>query len=67
MLQERDKSGSDRSNLLRRNVHQINVSRRHNREVGILTALHDIADKRTVIIQRRISLTDDMVFFLFCS
>ena len=67
MLQERNQRSCDRCNLLRRHVHQVNVCRRHHGEVGILTALHDFADKCTVIIKRCITLTNDMFsLFLGC-
>ena len=67
VLQERNESGSNRCNLLRRYVHKVNLRRRHYGEVGVLAALNHFADKRTVVVQRSITLTDDMVFLLFSS
>ena len=64
MLQEWDESGSDRSDLLWRNVHEVNICRWHDWEVGILTTLDNFTDERTVVIQRSISLTDHVVFLI---
>ena len=61
VLQERNERCGDRGNLLRRDIHQVDICRRHHREVGILTALHNLTDKGTVVIQRGITLTDDML------
>ena len=67
MLQEGDQRSGDRSNLLRRHVHQIHIRRRHHGEVGILTTLHDLTNEGTVVVQRCITLTDDMLcLFLGC-
>ena len=45
VLQERNKACCDRGYLLRSHVHQVNLIRSNNREVGILTALHISADE----------------------
>ena len=67
VLQERDQRSSDRSDLLRRDVHQVDIRRRHDGEVSILAALHHLTDKRTVVVQRRIALTDYVLsLFLGC-
>ena len=61
VLQERNQRGGDRGNLLRRHVHQVHIRRRNHREVSILTALHHLTDKGTVIVQRGITLTDHVL------
>ena len=66
MLQERNQRCGNRSNLLRSHVHQIHIRRGNNRIIVILTTLYFLTDKRTVIIQRRITLSDNLAFFLFC-
>ena len=64
VLQERNQRCSNRCNLLGRNVHQVYLGGRNYREVCILTTLDDLTDKGTVVVQRSIALTDNMVFFL---
>ena len=64
VLKERDEASGNRSNLLRRHIHQVNLSRRYNGEVSILATFHHIADKCAVVVKRGITLTDDMVFLL---
>ena len=67
VLQERNQRGCDRGYLLWRYVHQIHIHRRYYREVCILTTLHHLADESTIVIQRRITLTDDVLrLFLSC-
>ena len=64
VLQERNERGCNRSYLLRRHIHEVDLGRRNDGEVGILTALYDVTDKRSVIIQRGITLTDDIIGFV---
>jgi hypothetical protein len=64
VLQEWDERCGDRGNLLRRYVHEVNVCRGHNGEVGVLTTLDDFTDKGSVVVQRGIALTDDVVLLL---
>ena len=65
MLEEWDKSGCDRCNLLRSDIHVVNLCWWHYRVVGILAALHDLADEVAVVSERRISLSDNLAFLLF--
>ena len=66
MLKEWNQTCCNRCYLLWRNVHKVNLIRINNREVSILTALYIATDERTVIIQRSVALTYDMVFLLLC-
>ena len=65
MLQEGNQAGSDRSNLLRCHVHQVNLSGRNNRIVIVATALNHLADKCTVLTQGGVTLTDNQLLLLF--
>ena len=65
VLEERNQSCGNRRNLLRCYVHEVYLCGRNNGEVGILAAFHHFADKRTVVVQRGITLTDDVVFLFF--
>ena len=67
MLKEWNKSGRNRCYLLWSNVHKVYLRRRNNREVCILTTLNDLTNEGTVVVQRSISLTDDMFFLFLCS
>ena len=67
VFQERNQRSGDRGNLLWRNIHQVYLRRRHNGEVGILTTLNNRTDEGTIIVQRCITLTDNVVLFLFGS
>ena len=66
MFQERNQRSGNRSNLLRRNVHQLNLIRSYNRIIGITTSFYFLTDESTVIVQRSITLSNDLVFFFFC-
>ena len=66
VLQERNKASRNRANLLRSHVHQVNICRRHNGEVGILTTLNEVADESAIGTQRSVTLTDDVIL-LFLS
>ncbi len=66
MLQERNKRGSNRCNLLGRHIHQIHVAGWHNRVIIILTALHLGTDKGTIIIKRGVTLTNNFAFLFLC-
>ena len=67
MLEEWNERCGDRGNLLRRDIHQVNLSRRHNREVGILTALDYVTDEAAIITQRSITLTDNVTLLFLSS
>ena len=65
VLQEGNKACRYRCNLLRRHVHEVYLGGLHHGEVGILATLYHIADKGSVFVQRRVALSDDVVFFFF--
>ena len=67
VLEEWDKTRTDRSNLLWRYVHEVNLCRLYYREVCILTTLYHVAYESTVVVQRCVALTDDVVFLLLGS
>ena len=64
MLEERNQRSSDRCDLLRRNVHQVYIRRRNDREVCVLTTLDNFTDESTIIIQRGIALSDNVLSLL---
>ena len=67
VLEEWNQRCSDRGNLLWRYIHEVDICRWNYWEVGILTALYNRTDKCTIIIQRCITLTDDVLsLFLSC-
>ena len=65
VLQEGNKTCRYRCNLLRRHVHEVYLGRCSYGEVGILATFYHLADKGSVFVQRSITLSDDVVFFLF--
>ena len=65
MLQERNERSSDGGNLLRSHVHELNLRRRNDRIVCILTTLHLVTNEGAVIVQGSISLTNNLAFFFF--
>ena len=67
VLQERNQTSRHRGNLLRRHVHEVNLRRSNHGEVGVLTTLHISANERTVLLQRGIALTDDVLSLFFSS
>ena len=67
MFQERNQRCSDWSNLLGRNVHQLYFIRSYHRIVSILTSFYFIADESTIIIQRCITLSNNLSFLFFRS
>ena len=64
MLKEWDKTGRYGCYLLRSNVHKVYVRRRNDREVCVLTALYDLADKGTILVKRCVTLSDNMVLLI---
>ncbi len=66
VLQERNEASRDRSDLLRTHVHKIHLVGGHHWIIGILTAFHHLADEMSVGSERRVALTDNLVFLLFC-
>ena len=67
VFKERNQRGRNRGNLLRSHVNQLYFGGRNDRIVRILAAFHLVADKRAVVVQRSISLTDDLAFLFFGS
>ena len=67
MFQERNQRSCNGSDLLRSYVHQIDLRRRHDREISFKTSFHSITNKLTVIIQWSIPLGNRQFFFFFCS
>ena len=66
MLKERNERCGNGSNLLRRNIHEVNIHWRNYWEVGILTALHHVANECSIIVKWSITLSDNVVFLLLC-
>ncbi len=64
VLQEGNQGSSDRGNLLRSNVHQINLRGRNNRIVVVPTAFHTRTDEGAIVVQRSITLTNNLTFLL---
>ena len=67
MLQEGNQTSSDRGNLLRSNVHQIHLCGRNNWVVIVATALNHLTDKRTILAQGSITLTDNKFLLFLCT
>ena len=67
MLQEGNQTSSDRGNLLRSNVHQIHLCGRNNWVVIVATALNHLTDKRTILAQGSITLTDNQFLLFLCA
>ena len=67
VFQERNQRCRDRCNLHRRYVHQLYFFRCNYREVGVKTRFNLVADKRTVVVQRSVTLSDNLAFFDFSS
>ena len=67
VLQEGNKTCSNRSNLLRSNVHQVHLSGRHNWIVIIATTLNHLTDECTILTQGSITLADNQFLLLLCT
>ena len=67
MFQEWNQRSCNRCNLLRSNVHQVNFRWFNNREICILTRLHPVKYECTIVIQRSISLRNNLFFLFFSS
>ena len=65
MLQEWNQRSCDRSNLLRRDVHQFHLVRLYDRIICIATSLNLTTDKRSIIIQRSITLSYNLILLFF--
>ena len=64
VLKEGNQRCSDRGNLLRSHVHEVNLCRRNYGIVGILATLYFIADEATIFAEGCVTLTDNLSFFL---
>ena len=67
MFQEWNQRSCNRCNLLRSNVHQVNFRWFNNREICILTRLNSVKYECTIVIQRSISLRNNLFFLFFSS
>ena len=67
VLKEGNQGCSYGCNLLRRNVHVIHLGGRNHRIIIVLTTFHLGADECTIIIERSITLTDNLTFLFFGS
>ena len=56
VLQERNEGSRHRSNLTRRHVHEVDLRRRYDREVGTQTGLNLRTDEATVLAERCVTL-----------
>lgn len=63
MLKERDERCSDRRDLDRRHIHKLELSGRHDREVGVKTGFYTRIDERAVIVDRSVALRDGLPLF----
>ena len=66
VFQERNQGCGNGCYLLRSDIHQIDLIRSHDREVGVLTGFDLVTDKLTVIIQGSIALCDYLAFLFLC-
>ena len=66
MFQERNQRSGDRSNLIRCNVHQIDILDLFNREVSVFTGFSPFVHKVTFVVDLRIRLSDYQSFFFLC-
>ena len=67
MLQERNQTSRNRSNLLGRHINKVNLRRLYNWIISILTTFYNITDERTIFRQRSISLTDNLILLILSS
>ena len=65
VLKEWNQCGCYGSNLLRSDVHEVNLCWRYDWVVGILTAFHDFTYEVSVLLQWCITLTDNLCFLFF--
>ena len=65
MLEERDERGGDRNDLLRRDVHVVDLVRGHVRDLAAaLTHEHLLVEEATLLVDRRVRLRDDVTVFV---
>ena len=63
VFEEGNERCGNRGDLSRRHVHQVHLVGRHDGEVGIQTGFYLVADKGTVVIERGITLSDNLTLF----
>ena len=63
VLEERNQCRSDRDELFRRDIHVVHAIARHERHVALLAAEHQVVGERAVVVELRVGLRDDGVFF----
>src|SRR5260370_37423209 len=63
MLQERNQPGSDRNELLRRDIHVMGLRGFDLHEVTTETARHFLIEERSVLVDRRVRLSDNVALF----
>ena len=63
VFEERNKCGSDRYNLFRRNVHEVYLVRRQGKHFVLVTCGYTFAFKVTFVIQRFVRLSDNVIIF----
>ena len=64
MLEERDQRSGDRHDLLRRDVHEVDLARRGQREFILRPAGDQVIDKLALFVQRRVCLCNHVLAFL---
>ena len=67
VLEERNECSGDRRNLRWRHVHVFHLVGCYNREVGVETRFYLSADECTIVVERSITLGDNLAFFLLGS
>ena len=66
VLQERNEAGGDRSDLVRRHVHQVHLLVRHHGEVGTLARLDAVGlEEVTLLVDGHVRLRHDLALLLF--
>ena len=64
MLKERDQSGCDGNNLLRRNVHKLDIGGLTYDGITVVTALYVLRDDLSVLVKIGICLSDHILTFI---
>ncbi len=65
MLQERDEGSRDGGYLDRSHVHEVNLIRLHDGEVGLAACLHLIVDEAAVVVERGVALCYGLALLCF--
>ena len=67
VFEEGDKSGSDRDDLLRANVHEVNIASVNLGGMLAKASSNAVVNKAVVLVKRLISLSNDKLFFFVSS